>query len=98
MTEEKVACRTPTVGKKGVTNIPRWKYESVREAINTILSDGDVPFAQLTRRVSDVLSDDIKSNIGAVGWHVASVKLEMEVRGEIARIPGKTPQVLMLVK
>ena len=34
MTEEdRIACRTPTEGRDGVTRIPAWKYHLVRKAI-----------------------------------------------------------------
>jgi len=65
--EEKVTCRTPTEGRDGVTNLPKWKFDAIQSAILTVLK-----------------------------WHVTSVKLEMEVRGEIERIPGRVPQRLKL--
>jgi hypothetical protein len=34
--------------------------------------------------------------LGSLGWHITTVRLEMEVRGEIERVPGKRPLELKL--
>lgn len=34
--------------------------------------------------------------MGKLGWHVVTVKLELEVRGEIRRTSDKSPQILTL--
>ena len=95
--EAKVECRTPNPGKPGVTRIPAWKFDTVRAAIIDTLSAGDVAFSELPARVAARLSDAERSKLGSVGWHTTSVKLEMEVRGEIERVPGISPQMLRLV-
>lgn len=92
--EEKVPCRTPTKGRDGVTNLPRWKFDLIREAIHAVLQDGDIGFRDLTDAVRPRIPADRLAEIGSLGWHVTSVKLELEVRGEIARVAGKSPQVL----
>lgn len=94
--EEKVTCRTPTEGRDGVTNLPKWKFDAIQSAILTVLKRGELPFSQLREAVRDELTEEELSNLGSLGWHVTSVKLEMEVRGEIERIPGRVPQRLKL--
>jgi len=96
MSEERVMCRTPSVGRTGTTRIPKWKFDAVREAILQVLADGEVPFSELTERAGAKLADDDRARLGSVGWHVTTVKLELEVRGEIRRLnrPGK--QILAL--
>ncbi len=94
--DDRVACRTPNPGKPGQTRIPRWKFDAVREAILDELAEGPVLFGNLTERVRDRLDDSVRKRIGSVGWHVATVKLELEVRGEIRRQSGSKPQVLEL--
>ena len=96
MAEEKVACRTPNPDKPGVTNIPVWKFDVLRAAILAELSEADVAFSELTTRVAARVSDADKARMGSMGWHVTTVKLEMEVRGEIVRVAGTAPQVLTL--
>jgi hypothetical protein len=90
----RVACRTPAKGRDGVTNIPEWKFEAVRNALRAVLSGGEVPFQGLSDRVRTQMTDDDLERLGSVGWHVTTVKPELEVRGEIERLPG-SPQRLI---
>lgn len=96
MAEERVACRTPAPGKMGVTRIPKWKFDAVRAAILETLADGPVPFSQLTARVGDRLTGSDKDHMGSLGWHTTTVKLELEVRGEICRLDRPGKQMLAL--
>ncbi|MXU64990.1 DUF6958 family protein [Oceanomicrobium pacificus] len=91
---DKVACRTPNAD--GVTNIPAWKFEAMRAAILAALAGGPLTLKALTDAVPDHLSDTDRAGMGSVGWHVATVKLELEMRGEIGRVPGATPQQIEL--
>ncbi len=93
---EKVACRTPAEGRDGVTNIPKWKFDAIHAAILAILGEGDIAFADLADAVRARLSEKELAELGSVGWHVTSVKLEMEVRGDILRKPGGGRQVITL--
>ena len=94
---DKVACRTPNPDKPGVTNIPAWKFDAVRRAILEVLTDkGDVRWSELTDLVAQRLTPAERADLGSVGWHTVSVKLEMEVRGEIRRRATKGPQVIGL--
>ena len=92
----KVACRTPTPGRKGVTNIPQWRFEIIRGAIIDVMATGEVRFAELPGLVRDRLNKEDLDRIGSISWNVTTVKLEMETRGEIIRLEGKGPQRLML--
>ncbi|MGI9389427.1 MAG: DUF6958 family protein [Boseongicola sp.] len=96
MSEHKVSCRTPNAD--GVTNIPNWKFDVLRAAIlATIDAAGanGLPFKDLPEFVKARLSRDEISRMGSVGWHVTTVKLELEVRGEIARVAARSPQRLI---
>jgi hypothetical protein len=79
-----------------VARIPAWKFDAVRAAILDELAGGDVAFADLPGRVAARLPHDVKAKLGSVGWHTTTVKLELEVRGEVVRMPGVTPQKLRL--
>lgn len=94
--EPKVACRTPTPGRSGVTNIPQWRFDIIRGAIIDVIATEEVRFADLPDLVRDRLSEEVKGRLGSIGWNVTTVKLEMEVRGEIIRLEGKGPQRLIL--
>ncbi len=98
---DRTICRTPTKGRDGVTRIPTWKYIPVRQAILDVIktagSDG-VAFKDLPDLVSKALPDDVREKLGSVRWHTTSVKLNMEVDGEIRRLPGKGAQRLVLTQ
>lgn len=97
---EKIACRTPAPGKVGVTNIPKWKFELIRSHILDIVREAGTigfPFSDLSPTIGTRLTDEETNQLGSVAWHVATVKLEMEVRGELRRTTGKGKQRLMLI-
>ncbi|MEL7278921.1 MAG: hypothetical protein AAFY35_17190 [Pseudomonadota bacterium] len=96
MTEARIACRTPAKGREGASNIPEWKFDAMRAAILSSLEDGPMTIHAVKDAVRRRLSDEDLAKLGSVMWHVMTVKLELEVRGEIARIEGSTPQQLCL--
>jgi hypothetical protein len=94
---DKVVCKTPTPGKMP-TKIDKWKYDVVRRAILNILKsqpDG-VLFSELGALVEQNLSEYEKQNLGSVNWYTTTVKLDLEVRGEIRRAEKETPQRLRI--
>lgn len=96
--EERTECRTPAEGKSGVTRIPTWKFELLKGHISDVVGESGAdgfPFKDLTSSVAARLSDDETSRLGSVGWHVTTVKLEMEVAGDLKRLHGVTPQRLV---
>ena len=93
----KVPCRTPAKDRDGVTNIPAWKFNTVRSAIlDAVASAGPdgLPFSQLKSAVSERLSEPDARDLGSLGWHVTTVKLELECRNELQRMHGISPQRL----
>jgi hypothetical protein len=94
----KVVCKTPTPGKQA-TRIDRWKYDAVRAAILQVLpkSKQGVEFRQLPKLVKNALSAANRTKLGSIPWYTTTVKLDLEVRGEIERIPGSSPQRLRRV-
>lgn len=94
--EPKVACETPTPGKRAV-NVPRWKYDAVRSAILKVVPTREpgLLFQELPKLVDQQLSTDVRSRLGSVAWHTTVVKLHMEVLGELRRIDGHSPQRLL---
>jgi len=97
--DPRIDCRTPTKGRDGVTRIPAWKFEAVRAAILDAVGAAGaagLPFAELPGAVGTRLEADVKGRLGSVGWHTTTVKLELEVRGALVRLPGPGPQRLVL--
>ena len=93
--EERVVCETPTPGKKP-TRIHKWKYDLLRGVILDVVggsSDG-VEFRALSGLVEARLSPEQLSDLGSVSWYTTTVKLDMEVKGDIARVVGSRPQRL----
>ena len=89
---EKIMTLHPA-GKAGV-NIDKRKYENVREAILQSLQErGALTFGDLTAEVRSRLESAFT---GSISWYVTTVKLDLEARGEIARVPKSRPQRLVL--
>lgn len=94
--DQKVSCRTPTKGK-APTRIPRWKFDALETAILDVVPR-DAPgieFKVLPQRVREALSASDLKRLGSVSWHTTAVKLELEVRGDLTRIAGSSPQRLI---
>lgn len=80
-------------GKAGV-NIDRDKYELIRETILGLLrARGEIAFKELAPEVGKLIGDQFE---GSVSWYVTTVKLDLEARGQLARVPKTTPQRLRL--
>jgi hypothetical protein len=93
--EDKVLCETPTPGKQP-TRIAKWKYELVRSAILAEVPDDDkgVEFNRLAELVERRIPAEELKRLGSVSWYTTTVKLDMEVNGEIERVAGVNPQRL----
>jgi hypothetical protein len=80
-------------GKQGV-NIDKEKYDTVRRSILKSLGTyGELTFTEPTENVRRSLEESFD---GSINWYVTTVKLDLEARGEIERIPRSTPQRLRL--
>ncbi len=97
-TAGKILCLTPTPGKQG-TRIDRWKYETLRRAIRRAVprNKTGVEFRRLAALVRQQLAADELQAIGSLPWYTTTVKLHLEVIGEIERVPGAQPQRLRRV-
>jgi len=96
MTEEKILSRTPTPGKKPV-RIDKWKYDAVRRAILKVVpAKGEgLLLKDLPLQVESRLAAEELARLGSVGWYTTTVKLDLEVRGEIRRVDGVVQQRLL---
>ncbi|MEE4384447.1 MAG: hypothetical protein V2J02_20795 [Pseudomonadales bacterium] len=54
-----------------------------------------MPAKDLYDEVRRRLAREELDRLGALRWHFTTVKLELEVAGEIARVPGRRPQYLV---
>jgi len=82
-------------GKKGV-NILRSKYETIKNVMLQIIKkEGEIAYQDLSDRMEKDLQDSFD---GRVGWYVVSVKLDLEARRVIERIPKTSPHQVRLCK
>jgi hypothetical protein len=90
----KVMIRTLHPEKKQGVNISREKYEIICEAIMCVLKkEKEISFKNLSRAVEK----EVKGNFeGSVTWYVTAVKLDLEARGVVKRVPNSRPQVVKL--
>jgi hypothetical protein len=87
--------QTHPQGKQGV-NISRPLYDTMRAAIIEALEkNGILTFAELTETVRTDLGNSFD---GSINWYVTTVKLDLEARDVVERIPKSRPQKLRLVE
>jgi len=88
--------RTLHPEKKQGVNISKEKYEIIRKAILTTLrAEKEISFMNLSRAVEKEVNGIFE---GSVMWYVTTVKLDLEARGTLKRVPNSRPQLVKLVK
>ncbi len=86
--------RTLHPEKKQGVNISKEKYEMIREAILCVLQEKkEMTFMNLSRAVEKEINGHFE---GSVTWYVTTVKLDLEARGKIKRVPNSRPQLVRL--
>lgn len=86
--------RTLHPEKKQGVNISREKYEIIREAILSAMhKHNELTFMNLSRAVEKQVNGNFE---GSVNWYVTTVKLDLEARGMIKRVPNSRPQLVRL--
>ena len=91
--EEKIMTLHPQ-GKTGV-NISKAKYDMMRQAIiNGLEAEGTMTFKALNEWVGGQLNGRFD---GSIGWYYTTVKLDLEARGVLERVPKTSPQQIRLV-
>lgn len=80
-------------GKKGV-NILRVKYDEVRQVLQEVMkkNGGEMTFEALSDQAIEVLEQN--NFQGKPLWYIVTVKLDMEARGVLERIPKTSPHRL----
>ena len=88
--------RTLHPEKKQGVNISKEKYDIIRKAIlSTLNTQKEISFMNLSRAVEKEVNGTFN---GSVMWYVTTVKLDLEARGELKRVPNSRPQLVKLVK
>jgi hypothetical protein len=99
MSEEEIVQLNHPDPNKQMPRISKHKYAMVRKAIFEILpfDNEGFPIKELAKSVAAFLSKEHLEELGSVGWHTTSIKLDLEACGLIERIPGRSPQWLRRV-
>ena len=80
--------------KKQGVNISKAKYEIIRKAILSALhTQKEMTFMNLSRAVEKEVNGNFD---GSVMWYVTTVKLDLEARGVVKRVPHSRPQLVRL--
>lgn len=92
-TEDKILTLHPA-GKTGV-NILRRRYETIRSFIlETVAQHGEISYQDLNDLAEEHLSATFD---GKVNWYVVTVKLDLEARGELERVPKTSPHQVRIL-
>lgn len=92
MGEEKIMTLHPD-GKKGV-NILKRRYGLIKDTILLILEkEGQITFESLADKAVEIVEKDFD---GKPLWYIVTVKLDLEARGVIKRVPKTSPHQLVL--
>ncbi|WKZ64085.1 MAG: hypothetical protein QY315_04655 [Saprospiraceae bacterium] len=94
MQETKIMTLHPS-GKQGV-NILLRRYEVIKDFIlSKVIEHSEISFDELTDLAVKELSESFD---GKVVWYMVTVKLDLEARKLIERVPKTSPHKLRLVK
>ena len=88
---QKILTKHPN-GKKGV-DINKQKYDIIKKEIIESLEKDELTYTMITKSVEKKLDKNFE---GSIGWYVESVKLDLEARNIIERIPKTKPQLYRL--
>ncbi len=75
------------------------RYEVFRDAIlDAVPDEGGITLKELGRELAAALAGHTFDAKGSVTWYMMTVKLDLEARGLIERVPGARPQRLRRVR
>ena len=97
--KKSVKTRSIIKGSGGGRVMPE-KYDAVKEALLAVIPRAreGIAVRDLPRLVAPKLPRTMLPRKGSASWLVTTVKLDLEARGVIERIPGVVPQRLRRVK
>ncbi len=91
-TDERIMTLHPQ-GKNGVHILKR-RYDQIKDFITQTITDHqEISYQELTRIAIIKLTDSFD---GKITWYIVSVKLDLEARGIIERIPKTSPHQLRI--
>ena len=93
--KERIRTLHPDPDWSGVI-IDKERYDIVVKAIMEILDEQKtISFKDRTIALGGKLEGNFD---GSIGWYTTTIKLDLEARGLIERIPGRRPQMIQLIR
>jgi hypothetical protein len=94
-TTSRIKTRNVNQGADGL-RIDKEKYEAFRTAILAVVpkDDDGIPFKDVPREVAKRVPKSMLPAGGSASWYTTVVKLDLEARRIIERVPGSRPQRL----
>ncbi len=90
--EEKILTLHPA-GKKGV-NILRRRYDVIAQTLLSIIEEHETITYQ---DANDLVIDRLEGKFdGKIPWYVVTIKLDLEARGIIERVPKTSPHQIRI--
>ena len=90
--DEKILTKHPS-GKHGV-NITKKKYDTMCKAILDSMVKKEMSYSNIVQAVGDDLRNSFE---GSIKWYVEVIKLDLEARNMIEKIPNTKPQMYRLI-
>lgn len=95
--EEKLQLKHPT-GKKAI-RMDKIKYDSIKKAIlQHLKNNADSTHTEIWKSIEEDFKKNKTIFEGSIQWHMEWVKLDLEARKEIIKIPETIPQKYKLLK
>ena len=97
MGEQKIQLKHPQ-GKKAVS-ISKDKYELLKaETVKYLTEKKDGTFSDISKTIAQTFKDRKVKFDGSLNWYLEWVKLDLEARNVITRVPNTSPQKYILAK
>jgi hypothetical protein len=93
--EQKIQLKHPQV-KKAVS-IDKYKYELLKkEIVKYLTENSDGAFSDILKAIAQDFKKNKITFDGSLNWYLEWVKLDLEARGIIKRVPKTAPQKYIL--
>jgi hypothetical protein len=94
--ETKIQLKHPA-GKKAVS-MDKGKYDVLKKAIlNCLTKNGALTHTEMLNAITENFEKNKTKFEGSIGWHMEWIKLDIEARKMIRRVPNTSPQEYVIV-
>ncbi len=95
--ETKIQLKHPA-GKKAVS-MDKSKYDSLKKVLlNRLKTKGESTHAEILQSITENFKKNKIKFAGSIEWHMEWVKLDLEARKVIRRVPNTSPQEYVIVQ